>query len=408
MASAARVFGWSEGQIWTVAIGLTLAFALAVSSIPAALRAIPAIANRTAAPAPMIPDQPGPAAASDAPDPQPPVPDPDHGSPPPAPELDDEPPFGRPSVAMPPSLAPGAVRSFSRLPADTGPGGLTVAGAGRVFGSTDAPGGDRAASTVLAWDAFGSVSEKLTVPGQPPDRARGITALDTGGDGTLVAVDAATQRVLRHKGAASWTPIATVPDVAPCLLAISPPCQPGAFDTTPLLRGLVVDQAGTAYVSDAGQGIIWRVRNGAPIEVWWSGAEAAGADGLAGLALDGHGHLLAVVTRRAAVPDDGMGALLRIARDATGAAGASSTVVTFPAGEEPVDVEVAASGSVYLALRGAQAVVGLDHAGVERLRITDGLLRRPTALALGPQRLYVTSSTPVGVLQVGTTDRPLR
>ena len=415
--------GWSEGDVWTVSIGLVLAVTLAVSTIPAVLDARSA-APRTAAPAmdaPIIPAEPGavtgppaepvalpPPAAATQPLLGPLVP-----LPPVAAAGDELPGGGGPAPAAPPPTptlpAPGAVRLFAALPAGSVPGGVAAGADGSVWAGTDAPAAAGAAPQVLTWDALGVLKGSVDVPGSPADRTRGIPALTPLPDGSLAAVDAATSRLLRHDPVTrSWTELARVPDVAPCLVVTPAPCQPGVLDTAPLLRGVAVDAGGSVFIADAGQGTIWRLTRGSPLEAWYSSADIAGSEGVSGLAVGLDGHLRAVVTRLGAVQGTAAGALLRIDREQDGSAGTRTVVAAFQAGEDPVDVALGTSGNSYVALRGADAVVTLDSTGVEQLRVVDDALQDPTALHLAAGRVLVTAASPTpAVLAIGTTDTPL-
>lgn len=424
LAVPALRLGWSEGDLWTVGIGLVLSVSLAVSTIPAVLDARGAAPLAAApsedpppAPAAAVPPAAPPADALSLPPPpatQPllgplvPLPPPSSGGgvAAPAPAPSPEPATGPAAVAPP---LPGQVRQFAALPAGGRPGAVAAGRDGSVWGGTDAPAQEGAAAQVLRWDATGVLTATAAVPEQPTDRTRGLTAIAPLPDGSLAAVDAATSRLLRYDAATrTWSTLAQVPDVAPCLVLAAAPCQPGVLDTPSLLRGLAIDGSGDAFVADAGQGTIWRLQPGEPIEAWWSSADVAGEDGLAGLAVDAGGHLLAVVTRLADLQRTGAGALLRIDRAQDGSSGARSVVATFDAGEDPVDVALGASGSAYVALRGADAVVTLDADGMEQLRVVDDALQGPTALDLTSGRLLVAVTGPApAVLELGVDDAPL-
>lgn len=414
--------GWSEGDTWTVGIGLALAISLAVSTIPAVLDAREAV-PRAAAPAAEAPPAPMDAGAPVAPPEQavalppgelvaqpllgpfvPPAPGPLTGQDPaPAPASA---PVIQPTA---PPLARGEVRPFAALPAQSAPGAVAAAPDGRVWAGTDAPGDDAGPSELLAWDAAGRRTGTEDVPDQPTDRTRGITAMSPLPDGALAVVDASTARLLRYDvGRRSWSTLAEVPDVAPCLGVASPPCQPGVLDRPPLLRGVTVDADGAVYLADAGQGTIWRLPAGQPLESWWSSAGVMGDEGLAGMAIGGDGHLRVVVTRLTDLQGAGAGALLRVDREDDGSAGARTVVSAFRAEEDPVDVALGSSGNAYVALRGADAVVTLDSSGVEQLRVVDDALRGPTAVHLEAGRVLVTTTAPTpAVLEAGVDDKPI-
>jgi streptogramin lyase len=298
---------------------------------------------------------------------------------------------------------------MATLPAGGPPGALTVAPDGTASVGTDAPASSSAPAEVLRWNALGALQQTAEVPEQPATRTRGVTALDQLADGSLIVADAATARMLKFDpAAASWSVLARLPDLVTCVLPTVTPCQPGLEDTPPLPRGMAIDQAGAAYIADAGQGTIWRLPPGKPIEVWYQSADIAGVNGVAGLAFDADGHLLAAVTSIADVMGPGAGALLRIERAADGTAWTRTVVTAFKAGEDPVDVAVAASGNLYVPLRGADALVVLDRQGVESLRVVEDVLKGPTAVDIALGRVLVTATGPrAAVLEIGVVDRPV-
>lgn len=404
--------GWSEGDVWTVSLGLALSLALAVSTIPAALhgraphaRAVPAPTTAAGPPRPLVvlappTDVPGlPPLALPAPAPSP-------DGPPPARAARTAAPSG-PLPATWPTVPVGAVLPFAVLGVGGGAGGLTTGPAGAVHAATDAPGESRSPSTLLTWDRNGRTLARAAVPAQPADRSRGVSALATTLTGEVLATDASSARLLRYAPPTrTWSVVATVPDVGPCLVPQLAPCQPGLQDTAPLLRGLAVDRDGTAYVADAGQGVLWRLSpGGAGLESWYAAADLLGDQGLAGIDVDASGAVLITVTRLPGLMADGSGTLDRLRRNPDASAGARTTITRFAPGEDVVDVAVGSAG-VYVALRGSSAVVTLTPDGSERLRVTGAALTQPTALSLSRGCVLVTTGGPrPAVLQVGVADR---
>lgn len=410
--------GWSEGDLWTVSLGLVVALSLAISSIPAALHphqqkalaaTAPVAAPEPATTPPLVVLPPPAQATTELPVPFQPEPAvPQEQGPPPAPSGPAASNPAPPTQPVPrPTVPAGALLPFAVLAVDGTAGGLTTGPDGFVQAATDAPGEAGGASSLLTWDALGAAVGRTTVPGQPAARQRGLTALATTASGAVLATDSATSRLLSYDPPTqAWSTIATVPDVGPCLLPGPAACQPGLQNTKPLLRGLTIDSEGTVYVADAGQGTIWRLTTGASsFTSWYSAPDLLGAQALAGLDTDASGAVVLAVTRLSGVTADGSGALDRIALGSNGAAGARTTVTSFAPGEELIDVAIGSTG-IYVALRGTSAVVTLGPDGAERLRVTGAILTAPTALSLSDGRVLVTSggSRPA-VLQVGVADR---
>lgn len=412
LAGLGRRTGWDEGDVWTVGLGLALATSLAVSTIPAVLqhRDAVAVGGRPAA-APVTTPTPGAVVAPELTPPAPVLPPPlaplPVRQPVPATVPAEPAPEAAPAPTRVPVLLRGLIALFAPLPVEGDPGGVAVASDGSVLAATDGAGASSAPASLLRWSPAGALRLAERVPGQPADRSRGLTGLDHLPDGSVVATDAATGRVLRYDDG-RWSVHATIPDLPICLGPLVVPCQPGVADSSPLLRGIAVDAAGDVLVTDAGQGTIWRLR-GRPVvaEVWHQSDDALGPEGFAGSAVAADGSLLVTVTRFSGLQPSGAGALVRIARNPDGTAGSRTSLAAFAAGEDAVDVAVGAT-QTYVALRGADAVVVLDRDGTESLRFTGEGLRRPTALALGTGRLLLTTSGPRGaVLQLGIEEGPV-
>ncbi len=426
-AVAARL-GWSEGDVWTVGIGLLLASLLTITTIPAALSERSAVRTATGVPVvapPQLPAlaEPAPAAA---------LPGPatggaaeeDAGSLPLIPLREVPPELSAPLQPRQPETtrkpqdagdASGpivaSVREFASLPSSRRASAVaTTSDAGvHVAAEPESRDANVPPSVVLTLSSQGLVRASSPVPDQPEVRSAGITALAPLGRSSLLLVDAATDRVLRYEpDTSAYTVRATIPDIPPCLLLRPAPCQPGFFDTPPMLRGLATDGEGTAYVSDAGQGTIWRLAAGKQPEMFYSSADFVGDNGLSGLALQGDDSLLLAVP---SVPDElgdeSKGGVFRLERTADGSAGERTLFAGFGAEEEAVDVAVGRSG-VYVALRGADAVAFLGGDGDEVLRVTDPRLAEPSSVEVIRGALLVTTTKPEqAVLAITTKDTPV-
>ena len=95
-----------------------------------------------------------------------------------------------------------------------------------------------------------------------------------------------------------------------------------------------------------------------------------------------------------------------MARAADGTAGARTTVASFAAGQDAVDVAVGSS-RLYVALRGADAIAVLERSGAVATRITAPSLRAPTSVAVTVGKVLVASGgSRAALLQVAVADRP--
>jgi streptogramin lyase len=234
-------------------------------------------------------------------------------------------------------------------------------------------------------------------------------------------LDASTSRVLTMSvGGRRVTVRATIPDVFPCLLTLGvQPCEAGLQNQPVSLSAVVVDNHGTIYVADAGQGIIWRLRptHKAP-EVWYSSSDVDTGDGPAGLAFDRRGRLLFTTGSSIDTANPNNGGLYQLTVTSTGAAGSRTLLHSFASGERPGAVVVGASGTSYVIARGPGAIVSIDKTGKELGRVTspgDGpvALDTPAGLALTRGRLLVTNEAPLApenwaVLAIAVNDRPQR
>jgi hypothetical protein len=413
--------GWSEGDVWTLGIGLSLASLLAVTTIPAALTErsavrTGAVGTVAAAPPPVVAAEPAP--ESDLPVPAPGAAPPVAPAPPLTPLLEapSEPAAPVPAPPADPTAVPdeagdpsapllGAVREFSSLPSSRHASAVVTTPDAAVHVASEPSARDEKVppSAVLTLTPQGRLRTSSLVPDQPEARSAGITAIAPLGQSSLLLVDAATDRVLRYEpDRSAYSVRATIPDVPPCLLLTPAPCQPGFMDSPPMLRGIATDAEGTAYVSDAGQGTIWRLRPGQEPEMWYSSDDVAGEGGLSGLALQGSDALLVAVPTVRALADDSRGAVFRIERTADGQAGERTLVAGFQPEEQVVDVAVGQS-EVYVALRGADAVAFLGEDGDEGLRVTDPRLAEPSSVEVVRGAVLVTTTRPEQAVLAITT-----
>ena len=407
---AARL-GCTEGQVYTMVIGAVLACGLALLGGPATLPTDP-LAASPSAPAPVT----APDAGVDPPEvvvpsaSQPVFGPPAPQSLPPAPAAPVPDPVTTPSGPSPapaPAPQPGTVTTFARVGAPGAPSGITVTPTGEVVVTTNngTERGVAGPSVVLVYGPDGRLRRTVPVTGQPTRHADGLVAAAADRSGSAFVLDASTRRLLRlAPGATSLTVRATVPDVPLCLLSPgSPDCEQGLQNRAPSLAGLAADARGILYITDAGQGIVWRLRpqDAAP-RVWYAATDLATGDGPSGIHVDSQSRVLFTAGSTLDVANPGGGALYRLAVGPDGAPAERALVRAFGSADRPGALAVGRSGAGYLVLRGPGAVVSLDRDGEETGRITpsDGgavRLDTPSGLALTAGRLLVTNQ--------GTTDR---
>jgi sugar lactone lactonase YvrE len=371
----------------TIVIGLVLGLVTAVIGIPPAMRhrgsvsfAAPPI--RAAAPAPVF-AQPPPAEAPALTDtPAPGVPPASPLTPVPAP------PGEQPAPAAPPRLE--AVGLFARVPAPGAPEGIAVANDGTVYVATnnaDGHGGP-GPSMVLRYSEGGTLQSAVEITGQAAGRKVGVTGLAFEPGGALLVADGSTGRIIRLDPAGGQHTVATLLDLPSCGGVVAAPigCEPGAVNHPPLPRGIVVDTAGVIYVTDAGQGIIWRIDATTVPRPLHSDAAYFGSSALGGIAIDKAGELLFVAGRLYALPVD-----------TTGQVGTRRQFAEISPSDGALGV-AADAGGVYVSLARINRVLILAPNGAERARIasSDGdpiSLDAPSGIAVSRARLLVTNES---------------
>lgn len=419
VARIAARFGVTEGQVYTAAIGLVVALVTASIGIPPTLedRAQPALGSSALAPPSDRASSPPP--ATQAPQaPSAPAPTYDGVSTTPTSTFGSGIVYDAPgsNSSAPSSSSPqyadgGSLGDAEVLAAVAAPGrpdGVAVdPSTGEFFVATDNADG---ASKVLRYSAAGSLLGSVTVTDQADaDRTHGLTGLALHPDGGVYALDASTARVLRVDVAAGTQDVvAKIPDVPGCTTDPAARCEPSVQDHVPVVRAIVVDGAGTAFISDAGQGIVWRLGEDGSVELWDKAPEYLSPQGLgpAGLAVDPDGNLvLAVTTSLLAFT----GAVYRIEVGDDGAAAGRTEVYRSDPNSAPTGVAAGASGRIYVAFAGGATLLVLSPEGEVVKEITSEHLDAPMGLAFRGRSLLVTnqSTDPAkwSVVRVAAEDR---
>lgn len=432
VALAAGRLGCTEGQVFTMLIGLVLALLLAVPGIPSALRdrdtrhvsglALRPFTGGSAAASTSGPVGPARVDAADGRARLTP------GAPggggfmrPGLPTI----PWSSPGVT-PPALRPaaGTVGVFARVGPPGVPGGLAVAPDGTVFVTTD-NGSARGApgpSHVISYAADGTRIASQPVAGQPDDRTGGLTgvAVDPT-SGNLALLDPEGRRIVGvNVRSGVQSVLAEIPDLPACLISLGAAlCQPGFEDRTPFPVSAVYDEHRNLFFTDPAQDTIWRLPRAARVpQVWYQSVDVSGGDGPFGLAVSG-GVMEFTVGTSNDVAVLGAGALYRLMVNPDGSAGERTLVRAFERGDPPGPLAVASSGTSYVVLRNSGTIVAIAPDGSEARRIgppgTGSIpLDGPSAVALAPGALLVangrTSDDPArwAILTVAIDDGPTR
>ena len=293
-------------------------------------------------------------------------------------------------------------RVLAKVPAPGFPAQAYVHPDGRVYeGTYINPNAGAAPSRVFEFDGQdGTLRHSWTVPGQnlSGQQAVQVTTSDAGGD--LVILDNNPARVLKlDRGTGEFRVYSTFADVEG---GAAPRPNYGAWGPD-----------GSLYVTDYGQGLIWRVPpGGGAAAVWLRDAKLEGsADfGTTGLALAADRRTLLVAQGSSAVGNGELnpatGKIYRVPIDPAGRPGALTRLWESAVGDVPDGFAIAAGGRLYVPLVGLPAqiaVVAPDGREIERFPRAPG--ERGQRLA-GAVRLPLERPLPGHPPDRGQPERP--
>lgn len=283
------------------------------------------------------------------------------------------------------------------------PSGIAVAPDGVVFVAIDnAPGrGTAGPSMVVAIGPDGAEVGRWSVPGQPAQRSRGLTAVARdAADGSLVVTDGATARVMRLDVAAgAFSVVGTIPDVPTCLSTLfQGVCEPGLNNGKPDLRGVIARPGGGYYVADQGQGTVWLVET-TGVRPFVALQDRTDGQGPVALALASPTQLLVAVSGRLTALPPGAASIVAVAVNGN-TGGLPTTVKDLASGEVPSGLARAASGAMIVTVPGRAAVLSIDQRSGKRVALAASangrVFLRPVAAAWGDGRLYVVEGQATG------------
>lgn len=418
LAAVGNSIGLTSGQTYTVVTGVVVAVVLAAVGLPPVLQGVPgrvlanvptpmpAVVDVAATPPDTTGTVPPARELAIAPPPTPavamPTTTPDTPSPEPAPA---------PPTTMPPPPEPHTVGVFARIDESGTPGGIAVAPDGTVYVVSDDAG--PGPSRIVTLNADGEVSDIWEVSGQPEGRRRGLTGVAVDGD-TVVVADASRSTLLfvdRSSGEVEVGP--RIPDVPACVLGLVPgACESGVLSSDPELTGVAVADDGVYYVSDRGQGLIWRVV-GTSVRPFASFDDRLPGEGPAGVSVDRYGDLIVPMTGRLLTLPPGLSGVY-VVRVTRGHASAPRLELELGDRQVPGDLVVGESGRAYLTLPDQDRVLdaGLDSG--DRLTVAPGdpPFSGPSAITLADDALLVAGRGPSAdswvIHTVTVLDRPAR
>jgi hypothetical protein len=268
-----------------------------------------------------------------------------------------------PSSSSPASPPSPPVTVFARLPAPGGAGGVAVASDGTVIATMA---GER--PRLARYGADGTPTNVIDLTA-----GSGLSGVVARRAGTAFVLSTSPPAVLHVDLATGATQVhAAIPDVAPCLpLVRGTGCDASAIDRPPLPWAASFDPDGNLFVSDAGQGAIWRIGAGSGRVTQWlvdpAFARLDRPSGPTGVAVDGAGNIVFAVPATT-MQEAGVVFIQEVRND--GSAGGRRTLATLAAGEHPAGLGLARSGRVLLSLPDSQQLVVLDQSGRELRRTT--------------------------------------
>jgi hypothetical protein len=253
-------------------------------------------------------------------------------------------------------------RVFSLVPAPGHPAYVHVHTNGRVYAGTYTAPGSAVPSKVFEWSRDGTLLRSWRVPGQHLDEEHGVQVANQTRRGRLVLLETSTRSVLTlDVRTGRFRRVATFPDGA----------VPNYASWGP---------GGALYVTDYGDGVVWRLPPGSRTPQRWF--EAPALDGAVGFGSTGiryrpgrHDFLLTqqTVSDGSDLPTDG--ALYRLPVDGRGRPGELERLWSSAPGDLPDGFGIGRSGHVYVALAGlSNQLVELTARGEEVARFPEAPL----------------------------------
>lgn len=233
-----------------------------------------------------------------------------------------------------------------------------------TYVNTNAP---ASPSRILEYTGTGELLRSFTVPGQQLGGEQGVQVTTSDARGNLVVLDKTPARALKlDRRTGVFSQYATFADLKPCApTQTGPDCSPTMNDGPPIPNYGAWGPDGSLYVTDYGQGVIWRVPpGGGAATVWLSDRRLDGGDfGTTGLLLGPDGHTLYV----AQGSNSGLGGSLNVAAGGLykvaitpgGAPGSLVQIWESQPGDVPDGFAIAASGRIYVPLVGLPAQIAV-------------------------------------------------
>ncbi|GEP36427.1 hypothetical protein NPS01_00900 [Nocardioides psychrotolerans] len=245
---------------------------------------------------------------------------------------------------------------FASVPAPGYPAYVFKHRNSRVYAGTYVNSSSRKASKVFEWTAGGTLQRSWALPRQLRDGSHGVQVANQTHDGKLVLLETSRSAV------------------------ITLDIRTGRFRTIARLPGGGVPNyatwgpGGALYVTDYGDGVIWKVSRRGGVTEWFRSTDLDGVEfGTTGIVYrpQKRDFLISQQTSQTAgLPTDGH--LFRLGTREGGRAGVLSTLWTSQPGELPDGFGIGRSGHIYIAMAGLTAqLVELSASGRELDRFPD-------------------------------------
>jgi sugar lactone lactonase YvrE len=270
-------------------------------------------------------------------------------------------------------------RVLALIPRPGFPAKAYVAPNNRIYeGTYDNPSGDTMRSRVFEYTGDGTLQRSWTVQGQDLSQPHGVQVATSDARGRLVLLDKTPARaLLLDTRTGAQTTYATFADLAPCAPGQTEPnCSPTLRDQPPSPNYAAWGTDGSLYVTDYGQGVVWRVPpGGGAAKVWLSDRRLDGDTfGTTGLALaPDRQHLLVMQMSSAGLGDGNpsTGKLYSVAINGDKPGQIEQLWESGPA-DGPDGFAIAKSGQIYVALVGSNQLAVVAPSGQEVERFPSG------------------------------------
>jgi sugar lactone lactonase YvrE len=317
------------------------------------------------------------------------------------------------TVVSAPALArePLDISVFARIGPPGQPEPIAVGPDGRVYVGTNQLGhGDAdAPSKIFAFSADGELVREYELQGQPLDEDHGIQGLLFDGNGLLYVLDrsADPRVVVLDPVTGEQRRYASFRDVPPCTPVSTSECAEDAVDSPAGPDYGVFSPTGDLYVTDIDQALIWRVPpGGGEAEIWLTDRRLESVYGPNGIQFmaDGRTLLFANTASNPLAGNPTTGRLYTVSVQADGTPGPLTQVWESHPFDAPDGLAIARSGTVYVALAGANQVMLLSPEFTELARVpSDPLANQaeeipldgPGSLAFLGERLLVSNHSPI-------------